>query len=68
MKVGRKPLVSDKDFIECWNKHLGNAVAVAEELNLKRNTTYVRGSRLLRKYGMLRQRNTGRYELKFEEI
>lgn len=66
--MGRPPLVDEKTFIDVWNDNAGDHNKVAKELNIKPNTAWVRGTRLLKKYGV---KNPGRYkvfDLRYEDM
>ena len=68
MKTGPKPLVNDEVFIECWNRHKGDAQAVADELGLKYNSAWVRGSRLLKKHGIKGTVVSKVFNMNFEKL
>lgn len=66
---GRPPLVEEKTFIEVWNKHGGDFHAVAKELNMKPNSAWVRGNRLLKKHGVQRTKYAkATFELRYEDM
>lgn len=66
---GRPPLVEEKLFIEVWNKHGGDHNKVAEELNIKSNTAWVRGNRLLKKHGVTKPYRTKvTFDLRYEDM
>lgn len=63
-----KPQVEEKVFIECWNRHGGNAELVAKELNMKYNSAWVRGTRLLKKHGIENPGIYKTFDLNFEKL
>lgn len=63
-----KPIVEEMEFIKCWNKHNGDAVGVAQELGMKYNSAWVRGSRLLKKHGIKGNVSNSLFEMNFEKL
>lgn len=68
--IGRPPLVDEKTFIDVWNKNGGDFHAVAKELNIKSNTAWVRGNRLLKQYGVSKPHRNAKvtFDLRYEDM
>lgn len=65
---GAQPKVKEDVFIECWNRLGGDYNLVAEELNMKPNSAWVRGARLLSKYGVKNPGMYQKFDLKYEKL
>lgn len=68
MVRGVKPMIDEMTFIQCWNKHSGDARIVAKELGMKYNSAWVRGTRLLKKYGVKNPSTKITFDLRFEDM
>ena len=68
MKAGRKPLFDEETFINCWNANGGDYNKVAKDLNMKPNSAWVRGTRLLKKYGVKNPGIYKKFDLDFEKL
>lgn len=65
------PLVQEDEFIKVWNKYAGeldHVQRVAKELNMKYNSAWVRGARLLKKHGVKNPGINKKFELTFEKL
>lgn len=67
-KGGRPTLVDEETFIKSWNKNSGDARLVAKELNMKYNSAWVRGARLLKKHGVKNPGTNKVFEMRYEDM
>lgn len=65
---GRPPLIHEDVFIKSWNRNNGNASKVAKELNIKYNSAWVRGSRLLKKRGIKGRVMNTTFNMNYEKL
>lgn len=67
-KGGAQPIVDDETFIRSWNDHSGDARKVAKELGMKYNSAWVRGTRLLKKYGVQKPGINMTFDMNYEKL